>query len=155
MQFTCHSLPVRQSMSVPWAFFTSSHFISQFPPMRFPLITAIGICHLLPVHHLEWHFVRVKGQNTTIGSYQGLPLWARVDFRAMAMKGYSPFLKAPALLKLTIRLFSVISTNSLRAILSLCRDAVSVSYLPSHVGYVELVERFREWSSALSYTSML
>ena len=37
-------------------FFSSSHFISQFPPTRFPLITAIGMCHLLPVHHLEWHF---------------------------------------------------------------------------------------------------
>ena len=56
MQFTGHSLPVRQSMSVPWEFFTSSHFISQFPPTRFPLITAIGMCHFLPVHHLEWHF---------------------------------------------------------------------------------------------------
>ena len=56
MQFRGHSLPVHQSMSVPWEFFSSSHFISQFPPMRFPLLTAIGMCHLLPVHHLEWHF---------------------------------------------------------------------------------------------------
>ena len=37
-------------------FFTSSHFISQFPPTRFPLITAIRMCHFLPVHHSEWHF---------------------------------------------------------------------------------------------------
>ena len=37
-------------------FFTSSHFISQFPPLRFPLITAIRMCHFLPVHHLGWHF---------------------------------------------------------------------------------------------------
>ena len=56
MQFRGHSLPVRQSMSVPWEFFTSSHFISQFPPTRFPLVTAIRLCHFLPVHHLEWHF---------------------------------------------------------------------------------------------------
>ena len=56
MQFTGHSLPVRQSMSVPWEFFTSSHFISQFPPMRFPLITAIRMCHFLPVHHLGMAF---------------------------------------------------------------------------------------------------
>ena len=34
----------------------SSHFISQFPPTRFSLLTAIGMCHFLPVHHLEWHF---------------------------------------------------------------------------------------------------
>ena len=39
MQFTGHSLPVHQSMSVPWEFFSSFHFISQFPPTRFPLIT--------------------------------------------------------------------------------------------------------------------
>ena len=56
MQFTGHSLPVRQSMSVPWEFFTSSHFISQFPPTRFPLITAIRMSHFLPVHHLGMAF---------------------------------------------------------------------------------------------------
>ena len=56
MQFTGHSLPVHQYMSVPWEFFTSSHFISQFPPTRFPLIIAIRMCHFLPVHHSEWHF---------------------------------------------------------------------------------------------------
>ena len=37
-------------------FFTSSHFISQFPPTRFSLITAIRMCHFLPVYHSEWHF---------------------------------------------------------------------------------------------------
>ena len=37
-------------------FFTLSHFISQFPPTRIPLITAIKMCHFVPVHHLEWHF---------------------------------------------------------------------------------------------------
>ena len=37
-------------------FFSSSHFISQFPPTQFPLITATRMCHFLPVHHLEWHF---------------------------------------------------------------------------------------------------
>ena len=42
--------------SIMGFFFTSSHFISQFPPTRFTLITAIRMCHLLPVHHLEWHF---------------------------------------------------------------------------------------------------
>ena len=36
--------------------FFSSHFTSQFPPTRFPLITAIRMCQFLPVHHLEWHF---------------------------------------------------------------------------------------------------
>ena len=57
----CH--PVQRSLSSGasvyesiMGFFTSSHFISQFPPTRFPLITAIRMCHFLPVHHLEWHF---------------------------------------------------------------------------------------------------
>ena len=66
MQFRGHSLPVHQSMSVPWEFFSSSHFISQFPPTRFPLITAIRMCHLLSVHHLGMAFLAgSKGQNTT------------------------------------------------------------------------------------------
>ena len=72
MQFTGHSLPVHQFMSVPWEFFSSSHSISQFPPTRFPLITAIRMCLLLPVHHLEWHLSRVEGQNTTLPSFSGL-----------------------------------------------------------------------------------
>ena len=38
-------------------FFTSSHFVSQFPPTRFPLITAIRMCHPLPVHHLGMAFL--------------------------------------------------------------------------------------------------
>ena len=42
--------------SIMGFFFTSSHFISQFPPTRFPLITAIRMCHFLLVRHLEWHF---------------------------------------------------------------------------------------------------
>ena len=37
-------------------FFCLSHFVSQFPPTRFPLLTANGMCHFLPVHHLERHF---------------------------------------------------------------------------------------------------
>ena len=56
MQFRGHSLPVRQSMRVSWDFFSLSHFVSQFPPTRFPLLTAIGMCHYLLVHHLEWYF---------------------------------------------------------------------------------------------------
>ena len=66
MQFTGHSLLVHQSMSVPWEFFSSSRFINQFLPTRFPLITAITMCHLLPVHHLGMAFLaRSKGQNMT------------------------------------------------------------------------------------------
>ena len=38
-------------------FFNSSHFVSQFPPTRFPLITVIRMCHLLPVHHLGMAFL--------------------------------------------------------------------------------------------------
>ena len=37
--------------------------------------------------------------NPLIGPYQVLPLRARVDLGAMAMKGYSKFPKAPALLE--------------------------------------------------------
>ena len=74
MQFTGHSLPVHQSMSVPLEFFSSSHFISQFPPTRFPPITAIRMCHFLPVHQLEWHFARAEGQNITCVYMYGVEL---------------------------------------------------------------------------------
>ena len=67
MQFTGHSLPVHQSMSAPLEFFSSSHFICQFPPTQFPLITAIRMCHLLPLHHLGMAFLTgSKGQNITL-----------------------------------------------------------------------------------------
>ena len=38
-------------------FFTSSHLVNQFPPTRFPLITAIRMCHFLLVHHLGMAFL--------------------------------------------------------------------------------------------------
>ena len=56
MQFRGHSLLVHHSVVYHRNSFCSSHFISQFPPTRFPLITAIRMYHFLPVHHLEWHF---------------------------------------------------------------------------------------------------
>ena len=85
-QFRGHSLPVHQSMRVPWEFFSSSHFINQFPPTRFPLINAVRMFHLLPVHHLGMAFLAgSKGQNTTVClfsfSHHGmllifLPIWS-------------------------------------------------------------------------------
>ena len=78
MQFTGHSLPVHPSMSVPWEFFSSSHFISQFQPTRFSLITAIRMCHFLPVHHLEWHFKpgrRSKYYRTRKRKRRGKPIF--------------------------------------------------------------------------------
>ena len=71
MQFRGHSLPVHQSMSVPWEFVSPSHFISQFPPTRFPLITAIRMCHLLPVAS-PWNviFGRVKRSKYNTGNYR-------------------------------------------------------------------------------------
>ena len=46
---------------------------------RFP---ATGMCHFLPVHHLEWHFW--PGQNIT------QPLRVKMVMGVLAMKGYNP-----------------------------------------------------------------
>ena len=54
MQFRGHSFSVHHSVVYHGNFSCSSHFISQFPPTPFPLITAIRMYHFLPVHHLEW-----------------------------------------------------------------------------------------------------
>ena len=51
-----HSSGASVYESIMGFFFISSHFISQFPPTRFPLITAIRMCYFLPVRHLEWRF---------------------------------------------------------------------------------------------------
>ena len=52
-------------------------------------------------------FRQQLNDHTVQGTYQVLPLWARVDLGAMAMKGYSTFPKH--YWSLTIKLFSVIS----------------------------------------------
>ena len=68
-------------MSVPWEFFSSSHFISQFPLTRFPLITAIRMCYLLPVHHLGMAFLagsKRSKYNTTALHHHVVPL-ARIS----------------------------------------------------------------------------
>ena len=67
MQFTlfrCISLWVYHG-----EFFSSSHFVCQFPPTRFPLITAVRMCHPLPVHHLGMVFL--AGSKAKIHFYTG------------------------------------------------------------------------------------
>ena len=83
MQFRGHSLPVRQSMRVSWDFFSLSHFVSQFPPTRFPLQTAIGMCHFLPLHHFEWHFGpgRKSKYNNGLGELGSIPGHHTKDFK--------------------------------------------------------------------------
>ena len=60
-----------------------------------------------------------------------LPFRARVDLGAMAMKSYSAFLKAPALLELH---HQNIHDTFFRGVLPLGREAVSVFYSPSWQG---------------------
>ena len=75
----CHAVQRSLSSGVSvyeciMGFFTSSHFVSQFPPTRFPLITAIGMCHFLPVHHLGMASLpgRRSKYNTRLMSLVGL-----------------------------------------------------------------------------------
>ena len=79
--FQCISLWVYHGI-----FFTSSHFISQFPPTRFPLITAIRMCHFLPGHHLGMAFLagsktKIQHDDVSIQSVcfftTGAPPWKR------------------------------------------------------------------------------
>ena len=51
MQFTGHSLPVYQSMSVPWEFLACPILLANFRPRDLFRLLAIGMCHFLPVHH--------------------------------------------------------------------------------------------------------
>ena len=64
-----------------------------------------------------------------------LPLQARVDLGAMAMKRYSAFPKAPALLEPHHQIVKChIQDTCWRGVLPLCREAVGVSFSPSRLG---------------------
>ena len=100
----CH--PVQRSLSsgasvyvsIMGFFFSSSHFISQFPPTQFPLITTIRMCHFLPVCiTLNGIFGRVKRSK-----HNTLPFPNLQDYR-----------------NLTIRLFSVITRTLIGGVLPL------------------------------------
>ena len=64
-----------------------------------------------------------------------LPLRARVDLGAMAMKGYSAFPKAPALLEPHHQIvYCHIQDTRWGVVLPLCREEVGVFYSPSRLG---------------------
>ena len=69
LQFRGHSLPVHHSVVYNGNFSCLSHFISQFPPTQFPLLTAIGMCHFLLVHHLGIAFFG-PGRRSKHNSYK-------------------------------------------------------------------------------------
>ena len=71
-----------------------------------------------------------------IGPYQMLPLRARTDQGAMAIKEYSTFPKATALLEPNHHVLSQYRTHVLR-VLPLCGGAVGVFYSPSRLNLLE------------------
>ena len=98
-------------------FFTSSHFISQFPPTRFPLITAIRMCHFLPVHHLGMAFLAGSKAKIQQVHWQ----WSGTPHSPNPQHYWSLF----------ISLFSVISRTLFEGgVLTLNREAVGVFYSP-------------------------
>ena len=51
MQFTGHSLPVYQSMGVPWKFLPRPISSALIRPRDLFRLLAIEMCHFLPAHH--------------------------------------------------------------------------------------------------------
>ena len=64
-------------------FFTSSQFVSQFLPTRFPLITAIRMCYFLPVHHLGMSFL--SGSKAKIQQYHWLIIFLFRQFTSFLL----------------------------------------------------------------------
>ena len=104
-------------------------FFQPSPPTRFLLITAIGMCHFLPVHHcgmacLAGSKVNIQQQlrfiwtidSTLSGATTLGQRWQR------RFTPHSP--KLQHYWKLTIRLFSVLSRTLVEGLLPLTRDAV-------------------------------
>ena len=91
------------------------------PPTRFLLITAIGMCDFIPVHHFgmacfAWSKVNIQQfvctqfkWNISIRPIDKTVLGARVDLGTIARKGYSSFPKRLHYWSVTIWLFHVIS----------------------------------------------
>ena len=71
---------------------------------------------------------------------QVLTLLARVDLGAMAIKEYSVFPKAPALLEPCYQIVSCYIQGTRWAVLPLCSDAVGVFYSPSRLDHRTLDE---------------
>ena len=68
MQFTGLSLPVHQSMSVPWDFFPCPISSAKSRLRDFFRLLVIGMCHFLPVHHFGMAYLpgsKVKIQHMT------------------------------------------------------------------------------------------
>ena len=84
----CHA--VHRSLSSGASVYecTLSHFVSQFPPTRFPLITAIRMCHLLPVHHLGMLFL--AGSKAKIQQFDRVKLIYRVLIVMQPQQYYWP-----------------------------------------------------------------
>ena len=61
--------------------------------------TVLFLTGQFSISRLFVYSLKVKEFDPEIGPYQVLPLWGRVDLGARAMKGYSTFPKAPALLE--------------------------------------------------------
>ena len=73
MQFTGHSLPVHQSMSIPWDFLPCSISSANFCLRDFFRLLAIGMCHFLPVHHFGMAYLagsKVKIQHYSTHSWR-------------------------------------------------------------------------------------
>ena len=96
--------------------------------------------------------------NPLIGSYQVLPLRARVDLGAMAMKGYSTFPQGSSIAG-TSPSDCLVSYpgQSLGGILPLCRGAVGVFYSPppQPTGQYSVLEDLHtvKWLQALLFNT--
>ena len=77
MQFTGHSLPVPQSMSVPWDFLPSPISSAKSRLRDFFRLLVIGMCHFLPVHHFGMAYLpgsKVKIQQLEIEMFLTIKL---------------------------------------------------------------------------------
>ena len=72
-----------------------------------------------------------------MGLCQVLPLLARVDLRAMSVKGYSAIPKAPALPEFheSYCFVTYPGTSLSGGVLPICKDAVGLFYGPDRLGF--------------------
>ena len=133
--------------------FISSHFISQFPPTRFPLIIAIRMCHFLPVHHLGMAFL--AGSKAKIQQMYIELVWRRYEatfklrsviplFEINEMTEYPRKRRQPTSIGITWHI-QVFSTQSTRRVLYRFSLHSCASSRFSSQGTVNSIRRILFW----------
>ena len=99
-----------------------------FKQFSLTLVQSFNVKNSSLLNSSGWHEYSLVLFDPLIGAFQVLPLRARGDLGTIAMKGYSAFPKAPALLEPLHQIVCVISRTLVGGILLIYGEAVGAAF---------------------------